>query len=298
MYKNELVQLTHTILSTLLNSSSSSCSRVIDPSLERLLFPYIYNNMRSNLTVISYYLTAHNDANNNIHNINNKQLTAFVRANMSSDAACSHAVKALATYSLNPIIGNNAVVDKVMYRRLKASRLQALVTITLDNNNPSTMFDFIYESNSISTNHTDCWRLRFFTFSELDDTEYYWRPWCSSISEAELDYEQDKTMSFRSNLELLRVDDFDFLASSQSSRSSSISEWSLNTTQNLHIHEEDAFASTASGEHKNDLKQPTADHVLIRNHPTDSLWNNNNDVAIGDNYDDEDSYWDRYDDQY
>ena len=296
MYKNDLVQLTHTILSTLLHTSSS-CSRTVDPLLEALLFPYLYENMRSNLGNISYYLTAHNDASDTTNNVNNKQLTAFVRANMSSDAACSHAIKTLATYTSKSISEDDA---SIMYRRLKATRLQARVTLVLDSNNPSTKFDFIYESNSISTNHKYCWRLRFFTFAELDETEYYWRPWCASLADAELDYEQEKSTSFRNNLEFLQVDDFDFLSSTRSSRSSSISEWSLNTSQNLHIHEEQPF-TTALPSNENDFpsKPATIDHVLIRNGPTENIWANNVSVAADNGFDDEeDSYWDRYDDQY
>jgi hypothetical protein len=302
MYNNELVQLTHTILSTLLHTSSSCC-RAVDPSLEAFLFPYLYENMRSNLGNISYYLTAHNDASDTTNNVNNKQLTAFVRANMSSDAACSHAIKTLATYTSKSISKDDVEACNIMYRRLKASRLQALVTLVLDTNHPSTKFDFIYESNSISTDHKGCWRLRFFTFAELDETEYYWRPWCPSLADAELDYEQEKTTSFRTNLEFLQVDDFDFLSSSRSSRSSSISEWSLNTSQNLHIHEERSFTTTIHSDDNNDftLKPATTNHVLIRNGPTTNIWANNDSVYVAaDNgyVDEEDSYWDRYDDQY
>lgn len=115
---------------------------------------------------------------------------AFVAANMSSDAAARHALDLLLQASTAT---SETMPCQVKYRRLTNSRLQACCSV------PG--LDFIYESTAISALHPH-FRLRRFAFADSDDEEYYWRPWETTLADAELDYERWKEVDFKSELDV------------------------------------------------------------------------------------------------
>jgi hypothetical protein len=137
--------------------------------------------------------------------------TVILKANMSSGAAIEQALLLLDQIDLeNKIASNHSTIQ---FRRISRSRIQASCDIN--------GLSFIWESLSISNNHD--WNLRRISFSNSDDEEYYWRPWQSSLAEAETEYSEYKLNG--GNLERPDILDTDLAwirSASTSSASSSI----------------------------------------------------------------------------
>ena len=191
------------------------------PKLQLLLLPYMTYTIKAALVPPSL-ISRRNSINNSLKHSRtfssssasssasaslwaqqntNKLLSAFVEANVSSDAACYHATQLLLSLDVAHI---NTSLWAVKFRRLKRSRLQACCTIPTNGE----YLDFIWESSAIAGEPN--WQLRRFGFSDSDDEEHYWRPWELSLADAENDYTRFKMQDHRPMLAPLDVHDLDW----------------------------------------------------------------------------------------
>lgn len=159
--------------------------------LESILYPSMLQAYYSSLLLIPT-------------DVENRSLLAFLKCNMSSDAAALHALSQLKTSQPSTTI---------KYRRLTRSRFQALHTLG--------EFDLLYESPSLSITlqpeYLDLgWRLRGLTFSGAD-LEYYWVDWEADAETAESEYESYKASSYTNDMPELCVEDLDWDNASASS---------------------------------------------------------------------------------
>lgn len=124
----------------------------------------------------------------------------------------------------------------VHFRRITRSRLQACCTIPaivlpksskIGNSHDETAFDFVWESSAISGEPN--WKLRRFGFADSDDEEHYWRPWETSIEEAEADYLRFQEQDYKADLAPLDVSDIEWDSMTSSTTPSDVDSLSSNS---------------------------------------------------------------------